>query len=419
MRAAVIGAGISGLTVARRLKEISSVEVEIYEQNSQVGGKILSHSYEGKIYELGAVVATPDYVLISQLVEELNIKKIMPEETTFINGLGSQVSIVSHIEERFGKAHLLKALAKFWRIIFDCPELLKAGFVGLDHRFFAPMARFAKDEGIEPVTELVRPFLTGCGYGYYEEVPAAYFLKLAPWVLKRGTLDALTLGLTSNWFFVEGGWKVLSDHLATNLKVHFNAHVSKIKRSVHGVTVETSNGEARFDLVILACDPRSYMSFLDYTAEEHALALQVKYIPYLVTLAQVPGGKTTAFIDSTTRMAVGSVNYIVRPHFDSDVCQIYQILPPKIDEDFLRHERVKAAQLCGGGVEKEILKKYWTYFPHVDSNSCFNRFYDRMQNLQGKNRTFYVGGFLSFESLEHAAEFSRGIADNIVSQLEF
>jgi protoporphyrinogen/coproporphyrinogen III oxidase len=53
------------------------------------------------------------------------------------------------------------------------------------------------------------------------------------------------------------------------------------------------------------------------------------------------------------------------------------------------------------------LQQDWDYFPHVSTAAMQGGFYEHMELLQGRNNTFYVGGSLSFETVEHSARYAR------------
>ncbi|MCW5318113.1 hypothetical protein GTQ43_31480 [Nostoc sp. KVJ3] len=53
----------------------------------------------------------------------------------------------------------------------------------------------------------------------------------------------------------------------------------------------------------------------------------------------------------------------------------------------------------------------WTYFPHVTSEAMQAGFYDRLEAMQGQQKTFYVGGLLNFELVETIVEYSKSLVE--------
>lgn len=71
-RIAIVGAGVSGLTAAYRLKQ-RGAEVTIFERNHYVGGRTRSVRKDGFTFDCGALVMLPTYKNTYALIEELGI----------------------------------------------------------------------------------------------------------------------------------------------------------------------------------------------------------------------------------------------------------------------------------------------------------------------------------------------------------
>ena len=73
-RIGVIGAGVSGLTVAYYLKEAGYANVTVLEKERRVGGKCCSVEIEGRAYEMGAVFGTRDYTTTLELMKAVGLE---------------------------------------------------------------------------------------------------------------------------------------------------------------------------------------------------------------------------------------------------------------------------------------------------------------------------------------------------------
>lgn len=53
----------------------------------------------------------------------------------------------------------------------------------------------------------------------------------------------------------------------------------------------------------------------------------------------------------------------------------------------------------------------FTYFQHVNSQSILGGFYTKLEQLQGKNNTYFVGGATSFELVEPTVQYARHLVE--------
>lgn len=81
-KVAVIGAGISGLTCAYELKK-AGFDVEVFEKEATVGGRMGSRTREGLSFDIGAQMVSRSYDSVLAYCKELGI----PEEWTELKGL--------------------------------------------------------------------------------------------------------------------------------------------------------------------------------------------------------------------------------------------------------------------------------------------------------------------------------------------
>ncbi|KAI4389697.1 hypothetical protein MLD38_001896 [Melastoma candidum] len=73
-RVAVVGAGVSGLAAAYRLKS-SGVDVTVFEADARVGGKLRSVSHDGLIWDEGANTMTESEPEVRSLLDELGLRE--------------------------------------------------------------------------------------------------------------------------------------------------------------------------------------------------------------------------------------------------------------------------------------------------------------------------------------------------------
>jgi hypothetical protein len=71
----------------------------------------------------------------------------------------------------------------------------------------------------------------------------------------------------------------------------------------------------------------------------------------------------------------------------------------------------RIVQRHGGSVERVELSRPWRYFPHVSSADLGAGFQERLEALQGQQRTFYTGEIFSFSMVEAVVAHARKIVD--------
>ncbi len=66
-------------------------------------------------------------------------------------------------------------------------------------------------------------------------------------------------------------------------------------------------------------------------------------------------------------------------------------------------------ELLGGSIDDSQWHTYdrWSYFPHVKADDIRDGFFARMEQLQGRNRTFYTGAMMNFELVECSVAYSK------------
>jgi hypothetical protein len=83
-KVAIIGSGISGLNLARLLLKHKEFQVDLFESNSKIGGRIQSTEYNNTTLNLGGLLYLDSQQLISNL-----IKHYMLESKVFVGGVGN------------------------------------------------------------------------------------------------------------------------------------------------------------------------------------------------------------------------------------------------------------------------------------------------------------------------------------------
>ena len=205
IRVCIIGGGPAGLSAGMYLEKKGYENYTILERLDRVGGKCWSPHYNGKRYEMGAIMGVPSYYAVHDVEEFCGITHDGPKLNR--NYKNSRGDVIEPFEP---KKNILKIprLLKMKKQIKKFGELLETKYKGYDlngHRGVAegrydgfavtpgrepvsgenpnlkdlalPFSEFCKLNGVELVQDVwIGPF-TSFGYGYFDEIPAAYVLK--------------------------------------------------------------------------------------------------------------------------------------------------------------------------------------------------------------------------------------------------
>lgn len=151
-RIVIVGAGAAGLSAAVRLRDRGYDDVTVFEGAQQVGGKACSVEVDGRDYDLGAVVITPQYPNVLALADRYRVPTFPRSEAALavdlkigrLDGVGTDDAVdapVAGISQRGNsRAALCQTASKVFRhtwILFQ--PLSRTGLVA--HRTSAAILR--------------------------------------------------------------------------------------------------------------------------------------------------------------------------------------------------------------------------------------------------------------------------------------
>ncbi len=402
----VIGAGPSGLTVAREL-ERAGHRVTVLEEQSTVAGKCQSVEVDGLAYDLGGHICTPRYERIAELVTELNVETERTSRYRVLDAEGrtpSRQAMSFLHDEAFLRYRALRAR-----------EFPRIGEPGLSHSaraLAAPVSQWVAEHGMESMAASFGTGYTAAGYGYLDDdVPALYFVKYAEMTGLLSRRSEL-LGHPGA-FTVVGGFATLWCRIAEELKdVRCGVRVTSVERHGDGagVRVHTDSGPVLADDLVLAVALDSVLPVLDAGEEERDLAGRIRSNAYHTTLATASGLPEDAFYflerHTATREASGHCVSYHHRYPGSDVRTFYS---------YSRSEDVPALLAddvteLGGRLGEVHLRREWAFMPHFGSDDLRDGALDRLDALQGRAHTYYVGGLPAFELIECAVAHAQDLA---------
>ncbi len=424
-RICVVGAGAAGISAAVYLRDAGYSKITILEREDHVGGKCRTWREQGRQasggsaqdenWELGAILGATDYKHTISLMRRVGIKPwrykgparpydpsypkdgVWPINTMFPGWV--KPSELLPILWQMARYHLL---APRWKKVFD------AGHRGVPEELAAPFSEWVKRYRMQGLAKIMAIPFTTFGYGYYDEIPAAYVLKF----FEPGLVRALAMGWKFfNW---KEGIQTLWQRLAEGFDLRLGVKISSIRRSGRvRVKLESGTGseELEFDRLILACPLDDALTFLDASAEEKELYGKIRYMDYRVYLSRASGLKVPAgFIparfdqsglgkpmiwDQRVR-GVGMHTFYILGNWKLTEAQIDALVEADI-------------AALGGKLEKHEIKETWKYFPHLDQADYRDSWYQRFEDLQGKNRCYVTGEIASFSTVERVVRYPKDL----------
>jgi hypothetical protein len=291
---------------------------------------------------------------------------------------------------------LLREVPRYVGSLVGERRLWKPGFDGVSAELAMPFEDWARAHGFSEVTEVVRPWFTGFGYGYLHEIPAAYVLKY---------MTVCGMPLSS---LLEGGYQALWERVARPLDVRLGVEVRRISRD-RDVVIELEDGSTlRFDRLVLACPLDHALRFLDASAEEQRLFGQIRYVDYRVVAAHADGPLHSihTFATECGPSRRGEPMFWYRRWKDNSLHTFYAIGGADVSDEDVLDGVERMLGTLGARMGKVVRTVRWEYFPHVDTETMRGGYYRQLEALQGARRTYYTGELLCFPTVETVAAYS-------------
>jgi hypothetical protein len=265
-----------------------------------------------------------------------------------------------------------------------------------------PFSDWLRQNQLSALEPLFGSWISGFGYGYTEEIPAAYAIKLC-WL--RGVLGAL-LGMVAGG--VENGYQTVWENVARCLDVRLGEPVERIVRE-EKVTLSSKSRENVFDKVILACDLRAIAPALDLDEEEAGLIGKIRSHPYYSVLAEAEGMPSrAAFVPSQSRRQ-GSMVLWYQRWADRNLVNFYAIARDDSSAAEVHQQIRDDVQRLGATMGTIHVSERWDYFPRVSGEDLAAGFYRRLEARQSQRNTYYAGDLMNFPTVDHAVRYSSAL----------
>jgi oxygen-dependent protoporphyrinogen oxidase len=225
-KAIIVGAGLAGLTAGYRLKQ-AGWEVQVLEAAHEPGGRAVSVSKQGYLFDTGAVGLGTVYKDYMDLVAELGLSGIVEKSSTISatvrQGKIYEIDSARPITGLTSKLFSFGSKIKLINLIRDLGKVKPH----LDIRDVAAAAQF-DDENVEDyaLRRLNKELLEYL----VEPVARTVNLTRARNISKLELMNSLAGLFDTTLIGLRGGVAVFAEKLAANLDISFNTKVSGVKR---------------------------------------------------------------------------------------------------------------------------------------------------------------------------------------------
>jgi phytoene dehydrogenase-like protein len=397
MSIAILGAGASGLTLARTLADLGHDDIVVFERSPEVGGKSCTVDIDGLPHDLGATMGVPiDYRHVVGFAREGNIRTVpFPDET--------------HWSLATGKPRRLNRTRELPRVFAQAAQYVRMhGRAGA-----APWRDFVDEHGLHAASKRMLCYRTGYGYGFDDEVPALMYANL----VQPQTLLGLALAKPFMW---SGGTQPIWTRLAQRLPVEIRTStpITRIARDAHGASVWSKGRCERFDRIAITCDPGQLLPILDASAAESRWFSSIRTYPYATVACEVlgltPGTTSVGYLDDNMcRARIGHPMAWVKRYADRDIYIFHLFAPDSMPDAEVARRIGEDVVLLGGKLARVHAMKRWRFFPHFTSEHIAAGGMRAIDAWQGQHATYLVGEALSFSTMARVTEHAVAMAHRI------
>ena len=457
-RICIIGGGPAGISAAMYLQKKGYTNYVIYERLNKIGGKSYSPKIEvngeKRSYETGAIMGAITYHAVHE-VEEFagvghddgpNMRRM------YRNSEGKEIFPFEPKKDfSFKKLFSLIKLKKQMKRLVQIMETKYKGYDCYGHRGVAqgkydglskglddaltrisgenpnlkdlalPFDQFCKLNKVEEVMRIwIGPY-TSFGYGYFDEIPAAYVMKYLD------TTTAIEFINMRLWTWKEGTQSIYE---AANKKLlhpaHLNTEVVKVERPEGKVlvTIKDEKGERveEFDKLIVTTPLDKFAKFADATEKEKELFSKIIHEEYVDFIAKFPenNGPTISgyiFDNMTVETRGHAMVYYHRWEDLGANCPstVYALRNHLGDESIPYDTTIKLMvedmEKCGFPVQERLYEQESYYCPHVSSADYAAGWYDELESIQGNKNTYFGGEIISFGDMEDTCAASKDLVE--------
>lgn len=430
-RICILGAGPGGLSLAHFLQKRGYSIVDVYEKESNVGGKAKGVWCESRNQFIGS----GQYTINSQYTEMLALAAefgihLFGDKSVFDHAFFDCIEDVIEREGVGDNPTTSKKLASKTSDGYEalgraCAGLPLVGLKGITAELCGNFDSFLQGIDIENkdsdiLHRVISDVAAPAGYApTVNSVPAVYRLKLMQ-------------VCNADWISVKpDGFRLLCEAIAKKISKVNGSHVftatpiERIDRTGNVILIQANGTVREYDFLVITGHLNDVISLITNASEaEKELANEISTTDYVVTLAVMTGMPRTAFVrENYSPKKTGHVFLVSAAQYDENLSlqepTLYNIFQygsdyetgKRYSDTFLMRKLHEDINRMGGNIISIEGQRRWDYFPHPRETSLRNGFFDRLESLQGHEKTFYAGSTMNYELTETTVRYSRYLAE--------
>ncbi|KAJ9419460.1 hypothetical protein FOXG_07156 [Fusarium oxysporum f. sp. lycopersici 4287] len=431
----IVGAGVSGLTAAKALED-KGYKTVMFEKRDTVGGMCQSHYEDGQYFPLGAVLFTesPSFAETFRVVNSSGVDfdtfdpaytyDYDPKTGSAALTQASTPAAIQALQEELAR------YAGLWQNDF-APIGVPGYKNGVPKEFTVPAKEWLLSNNFPIIASVINRGAGNYGYGDYTQIPILYFLQFFASDIIASFIGTMQ-PFKTDFFEV---FKRVSKTIKGS--IHLGVKIERINRSPQpSIRYRSTKGRhTKTQLcsdVIIAFPPTSRAlkkSELVLSAAERTLFAQVGVNSYFASAVRMSnlGDNLTVSQELPDPLdpfkAEGQPVYLTRLHPESSIVNVYSADDPahpsvtrvkrhlirdlsKINKDL---ENVYADSTKLVAADIRAFSGQIDYFPHLGPEALADGWYERFNDLQGKDHTYFTSGLNSFETVEYTIRAARDL----------
>jgi hypothetical protein len=453
----IVGAGPAGLSTAWFLSKNGYTNVTVLEKLGRVGGLCKSITISGKSYDIGANYTTWAYQETFKIANEVGATtyeekpytsiELNPGETSYqFRSFKDAVLYNPYTKEKISLVTFVIAAIRYINIrrklspIIDAPGYLDT--IEKHPELCISFKAWLEKNNLIALATLFSFPITIMGYGKLEEIATPYALR---YMSLRTFFPMVFGGLPLiSWFIGKWprrftfGFQRLWERVAWRTDVRLNVNITNISRSSDKITVNFEYPEQNLNEMKMVSETQQY-DYLFYAApltpdvfqklglvpnaQERRISARVQVNPYCMTTFWINNMDFPAPIAPVLPIPENGIPWAVARQFQDNKINFTQFYTRpsanQTDEDVIQQVK-NLIKLMNGEIDETESRWHtfdkFTYFQHFIPEDIANGIYTDLAAMQGKDRTFYVGGVTDFELVEPIVQHSKYIVEHFFLQ---